>query len=61
MRDVVLVRDADGNELFFGETVGECREYCTKNNITGCNGEYIALGIFDEATRYFEIEDYEEI
>ena len=61
MKEAVLVRDADGNELFFGETVGECREYCTKNGITGSNGEYIALGTFDEATGYFDIEDYEEI
>ena len=61
MREAVLVRDADGNEIFFGETVGECREYCTKNGITGSNGEYIALGTFDEATGYFDIEDYEEI
>ena len=61
MREAVLVRDADGNELFFGETVGECREYCTKNGITGRKGEYITLGTFDEATGYFDIEDYEEI
>ena len=47
MRDVALVRDADGNELFFGETVGECREYCTENSITGSNGEYIGVGTFD--------------
>ena len=61
MKEVALIRDADGNELFFGETVGECREYCTTNSITGANGEYIALGTFDEATGYFDIEDYEEI
>lgn len=61
MREVALVRDADGNEMFFGETIGECRRYCSSNNITGSNGEYIAIGSFDEATRYFDIEDYEEI
>ena len=61
MREAVLVRDSDGNEIFFGESVGECREYCTKNGITGSNGEYIALGTFYEATGYFDIEDYEEI
>ena len=61
MKEAVSVRDADGNEIFFGESVGECRDYCTKNNITGINGEYIALGTFYEATGYFDIEDYEEI
>ena len=30
MKDVALVRDVDGNELFLGETVGECRDWCKK-------------------------------
>ena len=60
-REVAIVKDECGNEMFFGETVGECREYCSSNNITGSNGEYIAIGTFDEDTRYFDIEDYEEI
>ena len=61
MKDVALVRDADGNELFLGETVGEGRDWCAKNSITGVNGEYIAFGKFYEDSRYFDIEDYEEI
>ena len=61
MKDVALVRDVDGNELFLGETIGECRDWCTKNSITGINGEYIAFGTFYEDSRYFNIEDYEEI
>ena len=61
MKDVALVRDVDGNELFLGETASECRDWCTKNSITGLNGAYIAFGIFYEDSRYFDIEDYEEI
>lgn len=57
-REVAIVRDVDGNEIYFGETIGECKRYCIKNNITGDNGEYIAIGTFDENTRYFDIEDY---
>lgn len=53
--------DKDGNEMYFGETGGECQNRCKENNITGDNGEYIAEGFFDEEDRYFEIEDYEEI
>lgn len=61
MREVAMVVDEYKNEIFFGETVGDCREYCSNNNITGSNGEYIAIGTFNEATRYFDIKDYEEI
>lgn len=61
MKEVALVVDEYGNEIFFSETVRECREYCSNNNITGSNGEYIAIGDFDEETRYFNIKDYEEI
>lgn len=61
VREVAIVRDADNNDIYFGETVGECREYCQLNNITGENGEYIAIGDFDESDRYFDIADYEEI
>lgn len=61
MREVAIVMDEYNNEIFFGETVRECREYCSNNNITGNNGEYIAIGSFNEETRYFDIEDYEEI
>ena len=28
MREVALVVDEYGNEIFFGETIGECRRYC---------------------------------
>ena len=61
MREVAIVRDADGNEMFFGETIGECKEYCTENNITGSSGEYIAIGMFNEDNGYFQVEDYETI
>lgn len=61
MREVAIVRDTDGNEMFFGETIGECKEYCTENNITGSNGEYIAIGMFNEDNGYFQVEDYETI
>lgn len=61
MREVALVKDADGNEIFFGETIGECQRYCDEHNITGENGEYIAIGTFDEESGYFEAEDYTEI
>ena len=61
MRDVAIVRDSNNNEIFFGETISECKQYCKTNNITGRNGEYIALGMFNEETKYFEIEDYTEI
>ena len=61
VREVAIVRDVDNNDIYFGETVVECREYCQLNNITGGNGEYIAIGDFDESDRYFDIADYEEI
>jgi hypothetical protein len=61
MKDVALVVDEYKNEIFFGETVRECQIYCDEHNITGENGEYIAIGIFDEERRCFEIEDYAEI
>ena len=61
MREVAIVRDADGNEMFFGEPIGECKEYCTENNITSINGEYIAIGMFNEDNGYFQVEDYETI
>lgn len=60
-REAAMVVDADGNEIFFGETVGKCREYCENHNITGSNGEYIAIGNFYESDRYFDVFDYEEI
>ena len=60
-REVALVVTEDKDEMYFGETVGECRAWCEKNNVTGSNGEYIAIGTFDEETRYFDIEDYAEI
>ena len=41
MREVALVVDEYGNEIFFGETIGECRRYCDEHHITGENGEYI--------------------
>ena len=59
--DMVMVRDADGNEMFVGNHSGDCREWCKNHNITGANGEYIAYGKFDPETKCFDIEDYEEI
>ena len=50
MREVALVVDEYGNEIFFGETIGECRRYCDEHHITGENGEYIAVGDFDDET-----------
>lgn len=60
-RDVAIVKDEYGNELFFGETIGECQKWCQENGIDGKNGEYIGIGTFDEDTKYFELEDYSEI
>lgn len=60
-KEAVIVRDADGNELYFAETIGECLSWCAVYDITGKNGEYIAIGTFDEESRYFEAEDYAEI
>ncbi len=60
-RMVALVLDADKNEIYFGENIGKCKEYCRNKNITGANGEYIGIGIYDEETRSFELEDYTEI
>lgn len=60
-REAAIVRDVDGNEMFFGETAGECQVWCIKNNISGANGEYIAIGIFETEYRSFEAEDYENI
>ncbi len=61
MREVAIVVDEYNNEIFFGETVGECQNYCDTHNITGEHGEYIGIGDFYENTRYFELEDYEGI
>ena len=61
MREVAIVRDVNNNELFFADNAVECQKYCADNNITGDNGEYIAIGMFDETTKYFDITDYEEI
>ena len=60
MYEKAMIKDADGNEMYLGETIGECQEYCHKHNITGSNGEYIAIGYIDEYN-YFVVEDYEEI
>lgn len=57
----VLVRDEDGNEIFFGKTVEECRKYCKEHDITGVNGEHIAVGMFDPKWRYFEPTRYIDI
>lgn len=55
---VAIVRDADGNELFFGGAdVVSCKEYCRDHGITGENGEYIALGYFNTETRVFDLDD----
>ena len=53
MREVALVVDEYGNEIFFGETIGECRRYCDEHHITGENGEYIAVGDLDDETASF--------
>lgn len=55
-----MVKDRDGNEIYLGETCGECQKWCRENGIDGSNGEYIAIGTIDE-DNYFETEDYEEI
>ena len=34
MREVAIVFDEYNNEIFFGETVGECHNYCVTHNIT---------------------------
>lgn len=59
--NVALVVDEYGNEMFFGHTTGECQKWCFLHGVTGSNGEYIALGTFNTATRYFDLEDYAEI
>lgn len=59
--NAALVRDENGNEIYFGKTVEECRKYCKKNNITGADGEYIAVGVYDPKWRSFEPKDYIEI
>jgi len=61
MKDVAIVLDEYNNEMFFGETSGECRRWCKENGIDGTNGEYIALGKFYVDDRYFDLEDYETI
>lgn len=58
--EVAMVRDEYGNEIFVGETIGECQEYCKMHGITGGNGEYIGIGFFTK-DRYFEMEDTQEI
>ena len=52
MREVALVVDEYGNEIFFGETIGECRRYCDEHHITGENGEYLSLIHISEPTRH---------
>lgn len=61
MKEVAIVRNADNEEMYFAESVGQCKEWCKLNNITGNNGEYIAIGTYNEETRYFDLEDYMEI
>ena len=59
--EAALVRDEDGNELYFGKTVEECRKYCKEHDITGTYGEYIAVGMFDPKWRCFEPTKYIDI
>lgn len=61
MREVAIVFDEYNNEIFFGETVGKCHNYCDTHNITGEHGEYIAVGDFDDETASFEMFDYESL
>lgn len=60
-KEMVMVKDADGEELYINNTIGMCVQWCEEHNITGENGEYIAIGMFDEVTRYFEVYDYATI
>lgn len=61
MKEMIIVRDNDGNEMFASDSRIACYEWCAENGIDGSNGEYIAFGTFDEETRYFDAYDYEEI
>lgn len=54
----VLVRDKDGNEIYFGKNIDERRKYCKEHDITGEDGEYIAVGTFDAKWRCFEPTGY---
>ena len=56
-----LVRDEDGNEVYFGKTVEECQKYCKEHDITGTYGEHIVIGMFDPKRRYFEPTKYIDI
>lgn len=60
-KEAAMVCDEYGNEIFFGETIGECQEYCKMHGITGEYGEYIGIGCFFAKDRYFELEDVQEI
>ena len=60
MKEMVMLKDADGNEIYLAETIGKCREYAKAHNITGNNGEYFAFGNYDENAKYFDVYDYEE-
>ena len=54
VKDVALVLDKDDNELFFGESIGECQVWCKEHTVTGYNGEYIVEGLFDEEQKSFK-------
>ena len=60
-KDMAMVCDREGNEIFLGETGGECQRWCIANGIDGSNEEYIAYGDYNEDERSFETYDYEEI
>lgn len=57
--EMAMIKDADGNEIFVVETIGKAKDYAKENGI-GANGEYIAIGYFDDSN-YFIVTDYEEI
>lgn len=57
-KDMSIVRDENGNELFCATNEHECLEWCKENNVTGENGEYIASGLFYPDDKYFDVMDY---
>ena len=60
LEEAVIVRDADGNELFFTDTIGKAQRWANDNGITGENGEYIGVGTFDPEKKEFNLEDTAE-
>ena len=61
VEEAVIVRDADGNELFFTDTIGKAQRWAAENGVTGENGEYIGIGTFNPDTKEFDLEDTAEL